>query len=846
MRAVGSSSLPVTLDCAGLGNFPENVQKGLENLIFRKKKKSIAYGVTGNVKLCKIVHLLMIRKTRGSMPLDRRAFLQTGATCLASLALDGPAWSEAALPSTGRQVLPLNQRWRFTANPTPAMRAVEFDDSAFASVTLPHTNIELPWHGFDQTAYQFVSLYRRSLKLPRNLGGKRVFIDFEGAMTQTTLWLNGTLVGQYQGGYTPFSFELTPHLSASGEDLLAVEVDSREIAQIPPFGYEIDFLTFGGIYREASLRIVPATFIENLHARPSGVSGGAATLEATVFLSQAGASTVALSLLDGDKVLASKTVMAREGAAEIALPPLTGIEAWDLDSPRLYTVRARLLDGATVLDEVTRRVGFRTARFTPQGFELNGRILKLRGLNRHQTYPYAGAAMPARVQRKDAEILKRDLKCNIVRTSHYPQSRHFLDACDELGLLVLEEIPGWQHVGDLAWQDLAVDNVRRMIERDFNRPAVVLWSIRINESRDFHDFYTRTNALARQLDPTRQTIGVRYFQESELLEDVFGMNDFKFPLKAPNHALYLNTEFVGAEWPTRSSDNNAIQREHVLRYARIFNQIGANQIGSGAGFSGGLGWCAFDYNTHADFGGGDHVCYMGVSDIYREPKAAAGFFKSQCSPSEEAVLEPAFHFAENDQPGNFGEATPEVICSNCETIKVSIRPLTAAADAFHAVSELKPAREQFPHLASPPFFLTLPNGNDDWGDLRLEGYVAGRKVVTKTLSGAGVARRFELRADDVQLLANGADATRVVLRVTDEYGSVERLASDPFSLTLSGPARLIGPTLISLTGGVAAVWVRANPFSGSAPETARLTAKHPTLGTQSLDIQLIPGPTEAV
>jgi beta-galactosidase len=780
------------------------------------------------------------------MPLDRRAFLQTGATCLASLALDEFAWpeSDSEKPSqpSGRQVFPLNQNWRFTPHPSPAMRDSAFDDSAFDYVTLPHTNIELPWHNFDQTAYQFVSLYRRSLNLPRAPYGKRVFLDFEGAMTQTTLWLNGTRVGHYQGGYTPFSFEVTPHLSPTGQNLLAVEVDSREIPEIPPFGYEIDYLTFGGIYREAQLRIVPATFIENIQARPSGVSAdGSATLSATIHLSQpTPITTIELTLLDGDHPIATRT----STSTEITLP-LTNITPWDIDSPHLYTLRVRLLSGATVLDEDTRRIGFRTARFTPAGFELNGRILKLRGLNRHQTFPYVGGAMPARVQRKDAEILKRDLKCNIVRTSHYPQSRHFLDACDELGLLVLEEIPGWQHVGDLAWQDLAVDNVRRMITRDFNRPSVILWSIRINESRDFHDFYTRTNDLAHQLDSTRQTIGVRYFQDSEFLEDVFGMNDFKFPLKAPNHPLYLNTEFVGAEWPTRASDNNAIQREHVLRYARIFNQIASDP-----GYSGGIGWCAFDYNTHADFGGGDHICYMGVSDIFREPKAAAGFFKSQCPPSEEPVLEPAFHFAENDQPGNFGEtnppANPEVISSNCDTIKVSIRPLTSAPDAFHPIAELKPAREQFPHLAYPPFFLTLPNGNDDWGDLRLEGYIAGSKVITKTLSGSGAARRFELFADSTELLADGSDATRVVLRLTDEYGAIQRLANDPFSLTLSGPARLIGPNLISLTGGTTAVWVRANQHSGPQRATGRLTAKHATLGSQSIDIHLTPTAPEAV
>ena len=146
----------------------------------------------------------------------------------------------------------------------------------------------------------------------------------------------------------------------------------------------------------------------------------------------------------------------------------------------------------------------RDARFTEKGFFLNGKHIKLRGLNlSHQTYPYVGAAMPARVQRRDALVLRKDLGINLVRTSHYPQSPHFLDACDEVGLLVLEEIPGWQFIGGPAWQDLAVKNVEDMIRRDWNHPSIVLWGVRINESPDNHDFYTRTNALAHKLDPSR-------------------------------------------------------------------------------------------------------------------------------------------------------------------------------------------------------------------------------------------------------------------------------------------------------------------------------------------------------
>ena len=128
--------------------------------------------------------------------------------------------------------------------------------------------------------------------------------------------------------------------------------------------------------------------------------------------------------------------------------------------------------------------------------------LKARGLNRHQSWPHTGYAMGRRAQEKDADILKYELACNIVRTSHYPQSKWFIERCDEIGLLCFEEIPGWQHIGRKAWQQESIANVRRMIERDWNHPSITIWGVRINESQDSHDFYAEANRLARELDPT--------------------------------------------------------------------------------------------------------------------------------------------------------------------------------------------------------------------------------------------------------------------------------------------------------------------------------------------------------
>jgi len=738
----------------------------------------------------------------------------------------------------------MNRGWRFHPDAKDGDQLRNFDDSAFTQVTIPHTNLALPWHSFDEKSYQFLSVYRRRFRLPRSARGNRVYVDFEGAMTASTVWLNGTRLGEYKGGYTPFSFELTPHLDWEGENLLAVHLDSTERQDIPPFGYEVDYLTFGGIYREVNLRIVPETYIENIFARPVDVLTQSPSLEVECFLGaaekgiEANRYALNVELRDGQRVLGKVTAgwqgeaKGSEPASQIvSLKKLGDIKLWDLKSPQLYTVHVQLLNRGTVIDEDSRRIGFREARFTESGFSLNGRIVKLRGLDRHQTFPFAGQAMPARVQRRDAYILRNSLKCNIVRTSHYPQSRHFLDACDEIGLLVLEEIPGWQHIGDAAWKDIAVDNVRRMIRRDWNRPSIILWGVRINESKDDHDFYTRTNAAAHALDPSRQTGGIRSSFTSELLEDVYTNNDFGFPLQAPNHPLYLNTEFVGHTFPTRSTDNSARLREHTLRHARIHDQIASEPQ-----FSGGIGWCAFDYNTHSNFGSGDHICYHGVSDIFREPKPAAGFYKSQCDPGEEIVLEPAFHWARNDEDTGF---TTAVVCSNCEQLKFSLD----TGSGFHLLVEAEPDRKQFPHLKYAPFCVPLNKAQiRNWGDLRIDGYIGGKLVISKTLSGKCIDQKFLAIADDHELFADGADTTRIVLRVTDEFGRIRPIANDPIAFEINGPATLIGDNPFSLVGGTGAIWIRALEQPG--PVVVR--ARHPRLGTQEIRINLLQAPQELI
>lgn len=336
--------------------------------------------------------------------------------------------------------------------------------------------------------------------------------------------------------------------------------------------------------------------------------------------------------------------------------------------------------------------------------------------------------------------------------------------------------------------------------------------MRINESRDDHESYARMNRVAHELDDSRQTGGVRNRYDSELLEDVFTLNDFQIPLRAPNHPMYLNTEFIGHMYPTKRNDNIERITEHTMRHARVHNQLSSDKR-----YAGGLGWCAFDYNTHSKFCSGDRVCSHGVADIFRIPKPAAGFYKSQCDPDEEIVLEPAFDWSRGDRNESF---TIAMVRSNCNHLKIYL--------AGRLVAQVDPDRENFGNLPHPPFVKNIREGLcGGWGELRIDGYIGGKKVISKTMSGQGVDRQFHVEPDDVELVGDGIDATRVVFRVTDEFGAVRPFATGAISLAIAGPGEIVGENPFSLFGGVGAYMgenkreLRLDPFDSAPPDARR-------------------------
>ena len=748
-----------------------------------------------------------------------------------------------------------NNDWLFTENFDAG-----FDEAV--SVRLPHTAKEIPYNYINCWDYQMVCGYRKIFTAPGDWHGKKLILRFDGAAHEATVFCNGERVGYHACGYTAFCVDITDLVRLGGENVIDVRLDTRESLNIPPFGFVIDYLCYGGLYREVTLEVKEPEYIKEVLIENTGLR------EIRVRIASECGSLVT-DIVDNSGAVISSAV---GKAFELNVPEA---ELWSVDSPALYTARVRAMRGGECVDEKRLRFGFRTVKFKSDGFYLNGERLKIRGLNRHQSYAYVGYAMPRSVQELDAEILKNELGVNAVRTSHYPQSQHFISRCDELGLLVFTEIPGWQHIGDEDWKRQAVKNTDEMVRQYMHHPSIMLWGVRINESQDCDELYRRTNAVAHTLDSGRQTSGVRYIEKSRLLEDVYAYNDFshcgdnaglkpKKSVTAKKHNGYLVSECNGHMFPTKAFDDERHRLDHALRHAKVLDAMYADDDISGI-----FPWCMFDYNTHQDFGSGDGICYHGVMDMFRNPKLASAVYASQSEDKPCCVVSSSMDIGEHPA-GDIGRV---YVFTNADCVRLY-------KDGVF-VREFAPSREEYPALPHPPVIiddfigelLITQEGFDEktaaavkecllavakFGPsslppkilakfarlMLLKGFkfsdgvelygkyignwggeatkwrfdaVKGRKLTCSVTRSPGQRVHLEVSTSKTQLCEGDTyDAAAVRIRAVDEHGNLAPYWQEPVILKCSGPIMLIGPEIISLKGGSGGCYVKTCGSSGSA------------------------------
>lgn len=781
----------------------------------------------------------------------------------------------------------LNDDWLFTEQFEDSLAAPEYPENTLQPVRLPHTCKETPFHYFDESLYQMVSGYRRHLLIPKDWQGKQILLTFEGAAHDSTVFCNGKKVGEHHCGYTAFTVDLTDSVLYGQDNLLCVRLDSRENLNVPPFGYVIDYMTYGGIYRDVRLEVKEKVSLSDIFVhtaidfRSSPVT---AQITSEITLTESNENVTIRQYympkntaagqgswnLFCEQTVSADTTCDKEIALTAAI---TDPLLWDTEEANLYILKTQLYQDNTLMDETETTFGIREAVFKKDGFYLNGRKLRIRGLNRHQSFPYVGYAMPKSMQRLDADLLKKELGLNAVRTSHYPQSHYFLERCDELGLLVFTEFPGWQHIGDDSWKAQAVANAKDMIRQYRNHPSIILWGIRINESPDDDAFYEKTNTVAHKLDPTRPTGGVRAMKKSHLLEDVYTYNDFLHDGEMPGcdpkkkvtsdmEKPYLISEYNGHMYPTKAFDNEERRSEHAIRHANVLDAVAGQ-----SDIAGSFGWCMFDYNTHKDFGSGDRICYHGVMDMFRNPKLAANIYA--CEQEQTPVLEITSSMDIGEHPGcNRGNI---YILSNADSVKMYKN------DRF--IKEYLPGMSPYKHLKHGPILIDDFIGDSfaqnerfrpkhakeitdamnlvargslnhipkrlyltalkllliyhidftevtrlytkyigDWGGTatvyRFDAIKDGK--VVKSVTKEPVREiRLEAEADHTILTEQHSyDVALVRIRAVDDHGNVLPFYQEPVRLIAEGDISIIGPDTIALQGGMGGTYVKSLGRSG--------------------------------
>ena len=722
-----------------------------------------------------------------------------------------------------------NKDWRFTklANITDSDEAFSksnFDAAKWEAVSLPHTtNIE-PQTVNDQ--WQGIAWYRKSFDVPVNPSTKKVFLDLEAAMNFSKIWINGTLVSEHHGGYLPVKVDITNYVE-KGNNVIAIRLDNTDNDITGPKPLKrLDFNMYGGLYRNAWLHFSEKVYISDAVLAKKVAGGGIFVTypKVTNEVSEVAVKTHIINeekaekqikiiqsiFYDGNLVKENSSTkrIAPESDVEIKeLFTINNAKLWSPKKPNLYQLETKVFIGENEIDSETTNFGIRVFTFdNNQQLYINGEKTFLRGVNRHQEYPFIGYALSDNAQYRDAKKIK-EAGFNYIRLSHYPQSPAFLDACDELGIVVVDAIMGWQYYNDTdAFREYCYRSATELIRRDRNRPSVLAWEVSLNETKAMTvPFMEELNRITHAEYPGENVYSCGW------MDDVY---DIYFQARQHRilhpHELkdkpYSVSEYGDWEYHSKNAGlnqdklPNALRAELSSRQARAngekrllnmaYNlQESHNENMQTVAYSDSY-WVMYDYNR----GYHDDIEYSGVMDLFRLPKFGYYFYQSQKDVSEGNVLEIATYWNEKSP-------LDVKVFSNADEVQLFLNA--------ELIATQKPDQNKnTDKLNHPPFTFKIPSF--EAGTLKAIGFINGKQVSEDIVKTPKKPTKLKIWIDESgkKPIVGVNDVVFCYIAAVDENGTINTDYSEEVTVTLKGDAEIMNPDVIKAEAGIATALIK--------------------------------------
>lgn len=757
-----------------------------------------------------------------------------------------------------------NDNWEFTKDTQVVVNQAMFQKQSgqeWELVSLPHTaNLEPLVINGDQ--WQGDCYYRKFFSIPAELEGHHIGLRFEGSMQVAHIYLNGQLIRTNLGGYLPFYVNITDNVKAGRKNCVVVKLNNEDNAQVPPGKpiRNLDFNYYSGIYRNVSLVVKDPLHISDMTEVDKVAGGGIfvtypevnkefATVKVDVDLindsHRIREAQVQLVLKSNDEIMKElksvPQIIKEHGSKEVSIDfQVENPKLWSPLSPGLYSLEVNLIEDGEIIDTRKEKIGIRTFTFSSkEGFSINGDPMKLRGTNRHQEYPYIGYALSDNAHYRDAWKIKK-AGFNFVRLSHYPQSSSFMRACDELGLLVMDAIPGWQFFGDSVFQENAIQDVRKMVRRSRNHPCVILWEASLNETRMTQKFMQRAHAAVHEeypgpdvytcgwMDevydlfiPARQHSKPphywnNYSKDKPLFISEYG--DWEYYAHNAGFNQKAFEDLSDAERNSRQLRGYGQKRlaQQALNYQESHNSnLAGNAVGD-------ANWLMFDYNR----GYAQDLEASGIMDIFRLPKFAYYFYQSQANIGESIstdFAQPMVYIANYYNDPSFKDVK---VYSNCDEVELLLNG--------QSLGKQKPDDDKNSvFLNHPPFTFHLADFVP--GELMAVGYLNGKAVVEelRRTPKQEVAIKLWLDESGKSLEGGCNDVVFAYAAITDKHGTIMPDATNKIMFMVEGEAELIGDNPMEAEAGIATILLKA----GSVADTIKLTAESPGLKSGVLIVE---------